>query len=151
MLFKTHLLLGILLFLLLFSYFPPGNVLIMFMLVLLGSIFPDIDERRSRINRWSGILGSLVAFFVKHRGIFHSLVLALPASLLLGMYWENSYGLAFLLGYLAHLMGDSFTRMGIQALYPFSTYKVRGPIKVGGWLEGLLFMALAILILRMVI
>ncbi|MEK6845688.1 MAG: metal-dependent hydrolase, partial [Nanoarchaeota archaeon] len=71
MLFLTHLLLGIASFLLVKEYLI-GNQIIILLLILLGSILPDIDEAHSKINQWGGILGKIIAFFSKHRGMFHS-------------------------------------------------------------------------------
>ena len=67
MLFQTHILLGVVLFLLSRPLLQEGNEIVFFLLVLLGSILPDIDSRNSKINRWSGAIGIIVVFFAsKH-------------------------------------------------------------------------------------
>lgn len=141
MLFHTHILLGITFFLLFSSFFGATGSVIFLLFVLLGSIFPDIDERKSRMNRYSGIIGTIIAFFSRHRGLFHSFLFAGGLSFLLGI-WQPLYAYGFLLGYLAHLVGDGITRGGIMPFYPFSRFKVRGPFKVGGFMEGVLLLAL---------
>ena len=96
------------------------------------------------MNRYSGFIGLIIAFFFKHRGIFHSLIFAGVVSLILGYFWQANYAYGFLLGYVAHLVGDGITRMGIKPFYPFSKFKVRGPLKVGGFVEGLILLMLGI-------
>ena len=144
MLFHTHVLLGIVFFLVFGKLLGGGSSVVFFLLVLLGSIFPDIDERRSKMNRYSGFIGLIIAFFFKHRGIFHSLIFAGVVSLILGYFWQANYAYGFLLGYVAHLVGDGITRMGIKPFYPFSKFKVRGPLKVGGFVEGLILLMLGV-------
>ncbi len=144
MLFMTHVLLGIVSFLLLQDWI--GSSVTIFLLVLLGSILPDIDEAHSKINQWSGILGKIVAFFSKHRGLYHSLLLAVLLFLALAYFWNWHYGLAILVGYVAHLLGDGITIQGLQIFYPFSDWKIKGPVRTGGFLEGLLFLILAVLV-----
>ena len=51
MLFLTHLLLGIVSFLLIKGYLV-GNQIVILLLILLGSILPDIDEENSWSSLW---------------------------------------------------------------------------------------------------
>jgi inner membrane protein len=148
MLFRTHILIGIIFFLLLRKFFSGGDEILFFLFVLLGSILPDIDEANSKINRWSGIIGKWVSFFFKHRGIFHSLLFAVLLFIIVAVYWKSYYAWALALGYVAHLIGDGITPMGIQIFYPFSTYKIRGPIRTGGWMEGMVFLVLVVVIIK---
>ncbi len=151
MLCKTHFLLGIVFFLVFHNFFHGGNVVVFFFLVLLGSILPDIDERNSTINRWSGFLGKTVGFFFRHRGLFHSLLLAAVLFWVMKMYFGAYYALGLSLGYVAHLAGDAVTLMGVQIFYPFSSFRLRGPMRTGGWMEWIIFILLAVLILREVV
>ena len=73
MLFVGHLTLGVLAFLLAQPYLI-GNQVLLFLTVLLGSLLPDIDEENSRICKWSGPIGKLVAKTFPHRGFIHSLL-----------------------------------------------------------------------------
>ena len=147
MLFATHLLLGMLFFLIFKNMFSGGNEIIFFLLMLLGSILPDIDERDSTINQWTGIFGRIISFFFKHRGIFHSLFLALLLFFSISVYWSTYYATALLLGYIAHLVGDSFSPSGIQMFYPFSQFKFKGPMKVGGFMEWVIVILLVVLVI----
>ena len=147
MLFHTHILLGIVIFLLIKDLFHGGNEIIFFLLILLGSILPDIDERKSKINRWSGIIGVVIAFFFKHRGLFHSLILHFGIFLLIYQFFNLYYAIALFMGYLAHIFGDGLTLMGVTIFYPFSDFKIKGPVRVGGFLESIFFVAVFFLII----
>jgi inner membrane protein len=149
MLFATHILLGITLFLLLAE--TIGGTVDVFLFVLLGSILPDIDSKGSIINRWSGIIGTFAVFVSKHRGLFHSLLFFLLISGIIGFGWNMSYALGLLVGYAAHMIGDGVTPMGVQLFYPFSSFKIRGPIRVGGILESGVVVVLVVVIVEKLI
>jgi len=150
MLFHTHVLLGIITFLLLQNYLP-GNKYLLLLLILMGSIIPDIDEHKSKAVQLSGFIGKIVSFFAKHRGIFHSFLLPFVVCGILSWLWSFPYALAFFSGYLIHLLADALTPMGIPILYPFSEWKLRGPIRVGTWMEWLLLALLVVLIIKEVL
>lgn len=150
-LFHTHILLGVVVFLFAKEYFTGGNEVIFFLLVLFGSIFPDIDEQNSKINRWSGILGKVIAFFTTHRGIFHSPLLFITLFILLSYLWSSYYAWGLIVGYFTHVLGDGITKMGVQPFYPFSDFKIRGLVKVGGFLEAIIVIVLVVLILKWVL
>ncbi len=151
MLFHTHLLLGITFFILLRNFFSGGNEIIFFLLVLLGSILPDIDDGKSKIKKASGILGSTISFIFKHRGMFHSLIFALGLFFLITFLWNSYYAGGLLLGYLSHLIGDAVTPMGINLFYPFSRLRLRGPIKVGSPGEWIILVMLTVVIVKILL
>lgn len=144
MLFAGHLLIAILLFLLARSHLLSfgGNEVFLFLVLIFAALLPDIDEKHSRMNRWSGILGRIVIKIFRHRGLLHSLLFSGVIALCIGTFFSKAYGLAFLLGYFAHIFADGITPMGVRILYPLS-FKVSGPLKVGSLgemlLTGLLF------------
>ena len=142
MLFQTHILLGIVLFILTRNLFGGGNEIIFFLLVLLGAILPDIDSKNSKINRWSGIIGIIATFFAKHRGIFHSVLFHLALFFVLTPIIGVYYASGLFLGYLAHFIGDGVTKAGLAPLYPLSLYKIKGPLKVGSFFEGVILLLL---------
>ena len=115
--------------------------------VLLGSILPDIDERHSKINRWSGILGILIAFFAKHRGFFHSVLFFLSLTFLLHFLGQPAFGWGVLLGYASHLILDGLTPQGVAPFWPLSSWKMRGPLRTGSFAEHVLFLFLVILVI----
>jgi inner membrane protein len=146
MLFVTHIMIGIVMFLLFMPIFG-GSKVIAFALVLLGSILPDIDERHSKMNQWSGFIGKIVVMFVKHRGIFHSMVFHIGIGFLVAWYFGVHFGVALFIGYLAHLIGDGITPMGVKLFYPLSNFKVKGPIRVGSYKEKIIMFVLFIAII----
>lgn len=134
MLFYGHVLLGLLVFLVSRNYFHGGNEIIFFLLVMLGSLLPDIDEKDSKINQWFGIVGKVVARIFSHRGFLHSIFFFLILGLLMAYFFNRYYAYALMLGYLAHLIGDAISLQGVKIFHPFQ-WKVRGPMKVGGVME----------------
>ncbi len=148
MLFRTHVLLGILMFLFLRPFLSGGNEILFFALVLVGSILPDMDEPRSTVARWGGLFGSLTGFIFRHRGILHSLPFALAVCGALALLWKPFYAGGLFLGYTAHLLGDSITPRGVRMLYPFSPQVMRGPVRVGGWAEKIIYGLLIFLIIK---
>ena len=148
MLFRTHILLGMALFLITKDFFVGGNIVLFLLLVLVGSIFPDIDEPHSKMHQWSGPFGEWVTAWFSHRGLFHALILHLGLFALMGHFVGLYYARGLFLGYVAHIVGDGITPMGVRIFYPFSDFKFRGPIKVGGALEWILFVVLFVLVVR---
>ena len=135
MLFHTHLLIAVSFFLIIRLFYPPINTPLFLVILLFGSILPDIDEPKSTINRWSGVVGRIITFFARHRGFFHSLLFIVIVSSAISSFFDPAYAAALALGFLAHIFGDAVTPMGIELFYPFSRFRINGPIKVGGLLE----------------
>jgi len=151
MLFFTHLLLGFVLFLFTKDFLQGGNQIIFLILVLLGSILPDIDSEESKIHRWSGIVGRIVTFFSRHRGFFHAMFLYVFLAAVISYFLGAYYGLGLLIGYFAHLIGDMMTLDGVAPLYPFSKSRISGPVRVGGILEAVMVVILLGLIVWKII
>ena len=147
MLFHTHIMFGITAFILLSPVFSGGNEILFLVFVLLGSVLPDIDDGKSKIKKASGVIGSIVSFMFKHRGIFHSLIMVIVLFIVMS-FWDSYYAWALCVGYLSHLISDALTPMGIHFLYPFSSFKLRGPIKVGGIGEWVVLFGLIILVVK---
>lgn len=131
MLFLTHILFGFLTALISRDFFSGGNYSVFLFLVLLGSVLPDIDERKSKIAKGSGLIGLVVGFFFKHRGFFHSLVFLVLAVLLVKLFFGDYYGWGLFLGLAGHLLLDSMSKKGINWFYPFYGGEMKGFIKVG--------------------
>ncbi len=138
MLFHGHLLVGMLMFLLTYKLFPElyigSNLLILFLVVLFGSILPDIDEKGTKINQWFGFVGIIFEKMFKHRGFLHSLIFFLSISFLVKLIFSDAYGYALLLGLFSHILGDGISKMGVKLFYPFR-FRIRGPLKVGSMAE----------------
>ncbi len=148
MLFHTHLLFGLFFFIVFRIFFSGGNEVLFLALVLLGSVLPDLDQNRSKIHRWSGLIGIIVGYFVKHRGILHSVFFMFFSFAVASFFFGSYYGFGLLLGVTAHLVGDGLTPAGIKLFYPISKMRIKGPIKVGSIGEWLVLIGLAILILK---
>lgn len=131
MMFLTHIVVGLCAGLLFIEKANPIQPILVLALVLLGTVLPDIDAPNSKAKKRLGILGILV----KHRGIFHSLLIPTILGLILFDQLGLVYGVAFVLGYVVHLLCDVMTKSGIAFLYPFSKTKIKGNIRVGSFLD----------------
>lgn len=136
----------------------PVSIVIILAATAVGASLPDIDEYNSTVSRKSIINFSL---FLKHRGITHSLLgwlifsggLYYLMSLLLPVNvnfkeipdcWSSLW-LGLVIGYLLHLIEDSFSQKGVQWFAPFSGKKKHHVIsyRAGGFFEKMLaFIAL---------
>jgi inner membrane protein len=127
--YKTHFLFSIFLALIFLSY--ANNKLLFFLVILVSTFLPDIDCVHSLLGK-QRILRPL-QWFVKHRGVFHSLTFCLIICLLLALYYP-ALALPFFLGYAGHLFLDSFTERGIKPFWPLKK-ELKGVIKSNGNIE----------------
>lgn len=139
---------GIFIIALLYTFFPSiptsYNLFqqIIFCAILLTSTsLPDIDTKESKISRKIPILPSLISLFTIHRGIIHSIYPIILISAILYPY-GSFYTLAFIIGYVSHLILDSLTIQGVNFLHPFAQFHLKGFIKTGSILELILFISL---------
>ncbi len=148
MMFKTHLAFGFLIGLISLKFLNISNPFVFLILITIFSSLPDIDHPKSKIGRKFPFLSWPINLIFKHRGFFHSIF---PSFILFFVFhYFNLDIIAFpiALGYIAHLLGDSLTKEGINFLHPFSTFRIQGPIRTGGFLE--LIMLLFILITNLI-
>jgi membrane-bound metal-dependent hydrolase YbcI (DUF457 family) len=145
MLARTHLAFGILIALLLLPFISVPSKLLFVALVAFGALLPDVDHEKSTINRLCPVTRIFPVFF-KHRGFFHSVFPAIIIYAVLAYFHESFVGLALTLGYLSHLVSDSLTRMGVNFVYPVSTWRMQGPIETGTIVETFLFVGLVVVI-----
>lgn len=145
MMYKTHAAFGLLAGLIAMNYVDVNKYAFL-AAVIFGSLFVDIDEDNSYIGRKAGFLSSVIEFLFGHRGIFHSLLMALL--MFLGFYYFGYFGLGigFLIGYVSHLIADALTLEGVRIFYPFSRYAIRGFIRTSGLLEKLFFILILLAI-----
>lgn len=145
MLFKTHLLFGILFGILALETIAVPHPILFLLLFAFFSIFPDIDSPHSKLGKKLSLLSWIISFVFGHRGFIHSIWIPLTLSIL---FWYNglSYiAIAIFSGYLTHLFVDALTRGGIRFLW-FGP-RISGFFRTGGILEALVFLALAIILL----
>ncbi|MCH8003535.1 MAG: metal-dependent hydrolase [Nanoarchaeota archaeon] len=145
MMYYTHLAFGFLVSLLSIEFFNIQNKLIFILIVVFFSIFPDIDERKSKIGRKNKTLSTIINFIFGHRGFFHSIYIPLIFYFIF-YYINNEIGIAILVGYFSHLFMDAITKNGIRPLYPIINKKINGPIKTNSILEKILFLVIIFLI-----
>lgn len=84
-----------------------------------SALLPDIDTQKSSIQRYFPFIGKILGVALKHRGITHSLIFPLFLVLLINfLALPGIYALAFLAGFLSHLVLDTFTPSGVPWLWP---------------------------------
>jgi inner membrane protein len=130
---RTHIVIAIFFTFILFQNSP--DFLLLLFVAVTATLIPDMDSKTSKIGRKK--ISRLINFFTKHRGIVHSLFFLVISSIVIFFVWKEIL-LPFMLGYLLHLVGDSFTIQGTRIFYPFKV-KIRGVIKTGGITEFVLF------------
>ena len=136
MLLKTHLAFATLIILIFLQHVQ--SKLIFITAVLVATFLPDLDTASSESGKY--LIFKPLQFFVKHRGIIHSITTAFILSLILSIFWPiASFG--FFMGYSVHLICDSFTKEGIQPFWPLKA-KTKGPISTGGRVEESIFFSL---------
>ena len=104
--------------------YPIYVVLMAYLIVMFGAIFPDIDEPNSYIGKRTFYLSELFRVMgLKHRGFTHWLIVPLLISLIGYLVQDRLYSLilySFAFGILAHDIGDLITRGGIYGFFfPF--------------------------------
>lgn len=146
MMYYTHFAFGLLVSLASIKFFSINNNLLFVLIVLLFSIFPDIDEKRSKIGKKYKLTSAIINFIFGHRGFFHSIYI--PLILYLLFYnLNNEIGIAILLGYASHLFADGLTKNGITPLYPLINKRIKGIIKTNSISEKILFLIISFSIL----
>ncbi len=139
MLFRTHLAFGFLIGLLALKIIDPYNTILFLILVLIGSVLPDIDHPKSKVGKKVKIIG----FLFEHRGFFHSLLFLILIHVVLALFFRsNPFVLPFVIGYTSHLFIDCFNHKGIMPFHPLSRFRIKGFIKTGALLETTLFFGL---------
>lgn len=144
--YKTHIIGGIFLYLLLALIFGIGKEFYLLLAVAIGTLLPDIDSSKSWINNLFKP-GKIVAAASKHRGFWHSIFGLLAIFLLTAFVFaalKISAAMAFYVafGALTHLLFDALTVTGIKPLWRFSSFELRWKIKTNGILEYVLFFIL---------
>ena len=138
MMYYTHLAFGLFVSLLSLDFFNIKNKLIFVLIILFFSIFPDIDETKSKIGRKNKI-SIIINLILGHRGFFHSIYISLILFLIF-YYINYEISLAILIGYFSHLFMDAITKKGIRPFYPLINKRINGFFKTNSILEKILFL-----------
>lgn len=104
------------------------------LLVLLGSLIPDMDSKWTKIGKLTKPVSKIVQKYTWHRGFTHSLFFAAT------LYLINP---CMGIGALSHSLADFLTPKGVQLLWPTRTMfrLLGGPIKRDNKQEFLFFYA----------
>lgn len=109
----------------------------------IGSLFPDIDQRKSSISQMYPFLSKHLGSKCRHRGFTHSLLcLALIILILYTILHVSNFNIIFLIifigficGYISHLILDFFTAEGIELFFPWKANFKIAKIKTGSKIE----------------
>lgn len=88
----------------------------------IGSLFPDLDIPNSTISKYIPIIPNIINKMFGHRNFFHSPIFLLLLYFLLSYFFPKHIFLiyGFIIGFISHLLLDTFNKGGIPLLYPFS-------------------------------
>ena len=139
MLSRTHLL--ITLFFVLIFLNGVENKFVFVLTAIVATYIPDIDSKTSKIGRKKEF--RFFQFFIKHRGVLHSLNFFFLISIFIYIYFPFLFQ-GFFLGYLSHLFADSLTIQGIYLFYPIKK-KIHFKIRTGKNLEDFLYVFFLVL------
>ena len=121
---------------------------------ILGSQIPDIDTTSSAIGRLLFPLARFIEDRFPHRSLTHSFLFTLGiaiASIPIYLWINPKIALALPLGHLLAILSDTFTKQGVQLLYPSPVWCITGSnpnarLSTGStgefWLIGLVVIAL---------
>ena len=151
MMFKTHLVFSLFIGLILIKILDTKNQILFLIFLLFFSVFPDIDEKTSKVSKKIKILSYPINFIFRHRGFFHTIYFPLILFLLFFMINEKILGIAILMGYLSHLFLDSLTVSGIKIFKPVLKLRFYGFFKVGKFFDYFLFLLFLILDIYLII
>ncbi len=140
--FKTHLALGFLIALFSLSILHPAYPFIFIPLVTILSALPDVDTEKSKFGRKIYPISWCIRIVFGHRGFFHSIFPPVILYFVLKYFHLQFLGLAVVIGYVAHLIGDACTSEGVAFLYPFSKKRISGFMRTGGFAESFVLVAL---------
>ena len=133
MLLRTHLAMS--LFVAAIFWHSVSSKILFTLLLFVATVLPDIDNSKSYISSKTK-LSKIVGFFSKHRGFFHSMTFAVLLGLLIAIFFP-AIALPIFLGYSLHIFADSFTKEGVQTLWPLSIQS-KGRLTTGSWFEYIL-------------
>lgn len=125
MLAKSHVLSAVAVSLPLTIWIPQEELIFYLIAVVIGSLFPDLDEEGSFLSRRVYIVSYLISMFSEHRGWTHTMMAIVLYSLAgtVAIFYNFITVwmlIGFIIGVLMHLMGDMCTKSGLKIAYPLS-------------------------------
>lgn len=103
----------------------------------IASLLPDMDHPNSYVGNKVPLVPTLTRMALGHRGALHSLLAAIALGMVFIGVWGKEFGMAVAAGYLAHLLGDVFTKSGVPLLWPLPLMVKVPLVRTGGLLERL--------------
>lgn len=112
-----------------------------FLLVLIGSILPDLDHPKTKLGRKIPFLSYPIYWLFGHRTFTHSLIFVIISWMIAKIVvvvfqFDDLYAYAIASGILSHIIGDMITKKGVPLFYPlkknirfFITFKTGGVIE----------------------
>lgn len=155
MMFRTHILFAIFLYILVVQLFHLNFSIIFALILAFGAILPDIDSPSSFVNKKYLLgIGKGISMFSSHRGFFHSIfgaIIFFVIALILIFFLKASvfYAIALEAGYLLHLAADSLNVSGIKWFW--KSGHIKWKIKTGSIFEELFFLGLLALTIYLII
>jgi len=147
MMFKTHIVIALLVGILLIEWLNPTLPLLFLAILCIAAALPDIDTPKSKVGKKVGIFSKIINITLGHRGVMHSLYFPAALLVLAILLGFPLIGYAFAFGYTIHLLSDMLTKDGVHLLYPF--FHVKGFISTGGIWETIVFLGvIAIIVLK---
>lgn len=137
MIARTHLAFGLLAALLIHPSIG-GNFWIFAIIVLIGSLLPDIDHPGSTLGSRIKPVSTFISATFGHRGFFHSLYIPIALAIGVWFFGWSSWIMPLAIGYTSHLLGDAVTKQGLNLLHPLSTLRVQGFFETGSATEHVL-------------
>lgn len=135
----THIAMGIYLFLLIDRLAVVEQRMVLFGVLLAGSLLPDLDLATSTLGKKAKLIGEVF----RHRGFIHSVwMLALIALMVHAVFGVVVYTLAVALAFGFHILLDAFTPKGVKPFWVGP--RLRGFIKTGSVMDKFLFVFLII-------
>ena len=139
--YYTHLAFGFLVSLIVLNFINIENTILFILVTIFFSIFPDIDETRSKIGRKYNLISKIINFFFGHRGFIHTIYIPLILFFIFS-FINNEISIAILIGYFSHLFLDAITKAGIRPLYPIINKRINGPFKTNSIIEKIIFISI---------
>lgn len=129
------------------THSPPDQAALLVGAAVLASLLPDVDHPKAAIRQKLGIAGHVAFFWLRHRGITHTLCLWGLVSVAALIALPQPLALAISAGYASHLLSDCLTLSGLPLLMPLSHRMIHllpRPLRVrtGSLMESLLFLAI---------
>jgi len=140
----THLLIGFYIGLLFVGSMPLFASILFMASMLLGSLAPDLDHQGSKLGKRLKPLSSLLSL-AGHRTILHAIWVPAILYMMYVWHWHSFMLIAFIIGYVSHIVADGFTKKGINFIHPFQHLRLQGFVETGGILEWLLFWGIFLL------